>query len=261
MGERLMYFPSLGFILILVLLISSVLRRKSLIITVIIVIFLSYGVRTFARNNDWLSADNLFNSAVKESPNAILTRTALGSLFILKGEWSEAERELEIAQVINSETAYELNSHLLNLLGIIAQHKGDFKTAEERYKQSIAVNKKSIHTYINLGGLYLKQNRYAEAGENFLKVVEFEPLDEYVIRYAYIQITIGKPDVALGVVKKYYGTRIKDPMLGALLGTAYFIKQDYGQALPYLEMAKSGGVNNPDLDRMIVVSKGKVGVK
>ncbi len=253
MGERLMYFSSLGFIIFVVFAIIFVFRNKYQIWTIFIIIAIFYGGRAIARNTDWLTQESLFNSTVQESPNALLTRAALGAIHIRNGEWDAAEKELNIARAIYGE-----NAHLLNLLGIIAQHKGDQIIAEEFYKKSISLNDNAINSYINLGKLYLGQKRYEEAGQAFLRVIEFEPLDEYVLRYAYIQITIGKPDVAIQTVFKYYGNDIKNPALGAVLGTAYFTKKDYNNTLKYLNLVKISGTNNSEIEKMIDISRAKL---
>jgi len=257
MGERLMYFPSLGFALVSALAIDKLLNKEKIYkimgfsLLVFLVVF--YGARTFIRNKDWHDSQTLFYATVKESPDSLITRTALAGVHIRANEWGKAREQLEIAKKI-----HEDYSHLQNLLGVVADHEGDVVLAEEKYKKSIELNPDAINSYINLGELYLKQERFEEAGDNFLKVIDFYATAEYVMRYSYIQIALNKPDKALEVINKYFGANLNHPDLSALVGTAYFVKKDYGQALIYLKKARELGNKTPEVLEMINIAEEKV---
>ena len=112
-----------------------------------------------------------------------------------------------------------------------------------------------VNARINLANLYLKLGRYEEAGQQLLGVVEFNPVSEYVIRYAYIQITMNKPDIAIETVNRYYAGRITTADLNAVMGTAYFVKKDYQRSIGYLKEAKRLGKTNQEIDGMITISE------
>ncbi len=257
MGERLMYWPSLGFALLVGWSLDAIMKkwqRIKVFIWSILILYVSwYGVRTIMRNQDWLTQERLFTSAVRESPRAFLTRTALGAIHIRAGRWEDAKTELARASEIYSE-----NSHLLNLLGIVAHHEKELVRAEEYWEKSIALNADAINSYINLGSLYLEQGRYNEAGEQFKRVIDFYPLAEYVIRYAYIQITLNQPDLALETITRYYGDRLHDKELAAVVGTAYFLKAEYARALEHLRIARQLGKTNPEIETMIATSEKRI---
>lgn len=278
MGERLMYFPSLGFVILLSLLLDRLyglaphlkgesinnvggsrflsagldkLRRK-LFFLALSILLVFYGVRTFVRNYDWKDSRTLFFATVKESPNSLITRTALAGVHIRADEWDKAREQLEIARKI-----YEDNSHLQNLLGIVADHEGNPQLAEERFKKSLELNPDAINSYINLAELYLKQKKFKEVGDNFLKVIEFYPVAEYVVRYAYAQIAINNPDEALRALNKYMGGNLKHPDISAVVGTAYFVKGDYKEALIYLKNARELGNQAEEIEDMIEIAEEK----
>ena len=265
MGERLMYFSSLGFVIVLALVIVNFFPPKAdsplaeklkekiyKIVGASLLVFLVvfYGTQTFIRNKDWHDRRTLFYATVKESPNSLITRTALAGVHIRADEWDLAKEQLNIAQSI-----YENNSHLQNLLGIVADHEGDYGLAEEKYKKSLELNPDSTDSYINLAELYLKQGRLEEAGDNFLKVIDFYATTEYAMRYAYIQIALNKPDKALDVINKYFSSNLNNPDLSALAGTAYFVKKDYEQALIYLKKARALGNEAPEIEEMINIAE------
>jgi len=257
MGERLMYFPSFGFSIASALLIARFLDGKRFYkilgwsLLGFLIVF--YGTHTILRNRVWHDSRTLFYTTVKESPNSLITRTALAGVHIRANEWEMAKEQLEIAKRI-----YENNSHLQNLFGVVADHEGDYVLAEEKYKKSLELNPNATDASINLAELYLKQGRLQEAGDNFLVVINFYATVEYVVRYSYIQIALNKPDGALDMVNKYFGyngSNINHPDVSALVGTAYFVKEDYKQALIFLIKAKDLGNKAPDIDKMILISE------
>ncbi|MDO8495760.1 MAG: tetratricopeptide repeat protein [bacterium] len=255
MGERLIYSSSLGFVLAVAIGLNSMISRKNLVFKntgYLLLIFLMgfYGVLTHLRNKDWGDSKTLFYATAKESPNSLITRVGLAALHIRANKWEEAKEELTVAQKI-----YEDDSRLQNLLGVVADHEGNFKLAEEKYKRSIALNPDAINSHINLAELYLKHNQFKEAGDNFLKVIEFHPLIEHVVRFGYIQITLGNPDGALDVLEKHMGREADHSDLAAMAGTAYFVKKDYQQALAYLKKARELGHKASEIEEMIKIAE------
>ena len=254
MGERLMYFPSLGFVILPALLLERFrgLSRFNLLVfyILLVTIIVFYGIRTVIRNKDWHDSRTLFYATVKESPSSLITRTALAGVNIKDNEWDKAKEQLKIAKEI-----YENDSHLQDLLGIVADHDGNYALAEEKYKSSLELNPDAINSYINLAELYLKQDRLEEAGNNFLKVIDFYATTEYVVRYSYIQIALNKPDKALDIMDKYFSSNLSHPDLSAVVGTAYFVKKDYGQALIYLKNARAFGNTAPGIKEMIKIAE------
>ena len=248
MGERLMYFPSLGFVLFVALLFSKFAKRHfhKPALAALVIILAAYGLRTIVRNQDWHDARALFSAAAKESSDSLIIRTALAGVYIREGEWSEAKEQLDAAQAIHKD-----NSHLQNLLGIVADHDGDTSLAEAKFKKSLELNPDAINSYINLGELYIRQNRFEEAAPHFLKVIDFYAKAEYVIRYAYIEISINNPNTAIEVIDKHFGLGTDNPDALSVIGTAYFVKGDYQQAVYYLKKAQELGNNIPDIADMI----------
>ena len=248
MGERLMYLPSLGFILIISYFLSKSVHTigKKFAYAVLILIVIFYSARTIIRNKDWHNARTLFTATVNTVPDSLVARAALAAVHIKADEWKEAKEQLDIARNI-----HENNSRIQNLLGIVADHDGNYRLAEERYKKSLELNPDSINTHINLAELYIKEGRFEEASRSLKKVIEFYPIDEYVIRYAYIQITLRDPIGAIDTVIKYFSGNVDNPDVGALLGTAYFIRGDYAQALVHLKRAQELGNKAMEIRQMI----------
>ncbi len=262
MGERLMYFSSLGFVIFPALLLvylgkRSVFLKKFSIFLVVIISFF-FSARTIARNEDWLTNWSIFSASVETSPKSAISRYSLASLYLNEGKWAEAERELQIAQGIYYDYSYGLN-----LAGIIADHKKDFVSAEKFYKRSIQLNKNALHAYINLGNLFYKQKRYQEAAANYEKAAEINPYDNYP-KFHYVASKLAANDYnsALDGIAKYYNWKIDNNVeLTTVAGLAYYLKKDYPLAWKYLTRAKALGKNNSEIDEMISISKQHLNAK
>lgn len=256
MGERLMYFPSLGFVVVLAFGLAKLIKQDGWLRKIgyltIIAILCFYGFRTFIRNKDWQNHKTLFFSALKKSSEGLITNNALAGVYIRNGEWNKAKEQLEISRNI-----YENNALLQNLLGIVADHEGNYSLAEEKYKRSLELNPDTTVSDINLAELYLKQGRFDEAGRYFLKVINFYATKEYILRYAYIQITIDNPDEALEIIDKYFGLKPLDVDTTAAVGTAYFVKGNYEKALLFLKKSRELGNKASEIEKMIQVSQEK----
>ena len=254
MGERLMYFSSFGFLLLFSYLLFKLSEKtgRKLVYIVLTLITVFFSVRTIIRNRDWRDARTLFTATLEESPNSLIARTAMAAVHIKDDEWGEAKEQLNIAL-----DSYEDNSRVQNLWGIIADHEGNQKLAEERYERSLELNPDAVNAQINLAELYTKQGRLEEAGAMFKKVIEFYPVTEYVIRYAYTQIALNNPEEAISAVDYYLGDDLNHPDISALAGTAYFVKGDYKMALFFLKRAVELGNTTPEIKEMIQISEEK----
>ena len=255
MAERLMYAPSIGFVLLLAWFFSALAKVKYLktaSIVLLVIVSLFYAGRAIARNSDWHDTRRLFASAVVQAPRSVLVHTGLAGFAITDDRWEDARRELAVASSI-----YPEYSHMFYLQGVLAEYDKDYAKAEDFYRRSAAINPTGP-SVLNLANLLSIQGRFADT-EPFLKtVVDLAPLDEYVIRYAYTKIVLGKPEVALEIIKKYYGNDLNDMDRSAVVGTAYFQLQNYPEAIKYLEQAKKLGKSAPEIDQMIEISKKKI---
>ena len=256
MGERLMYFPSFGFILLFSYLLFKLSEKfgRKFIYIVLCLIIVFFSVRTIIRNRDWRDARTLFMATLEESPNSLIARAALAAVYIKNDEWEKAKEQLNIALDI-----YEDNSRVQNLWGIIADHEGNQELAEEKYLRSLELNPDAVNSQINLAELYAKQSRLDEAGAMFKKVIDFYPVTEYVVRYAYIQIALNNPEEAISAVGYYLGDDLDHPDISALAGTAYFVKRDYKMALFFLKRAVELGNTAPEVKEMIKIAEAEEG--
>lgn len=159
-GERLFFFPSLGFCLITAFILHKLfikLNTKNLKIVLIllcIIPLVTYGFIGFKRQSVWQSEESLFLSAAKCAPNSVLSRSNSGAIYLLKGDLEKARKELELARSIKP-----IYSKGLNNLGLVYWKIGENKKAEEMYHAALMQDFPYDGTYENLALLYLSEGK------------------------------------------------------------------------------------------------------
>ena len=176
MGERLMYLPSLG-ILIIVGLILLRLRPKVYLTAVILLAMVS-GPLTVDPNHDWLTSERLLAATAAVNPNALITKTGLAAHSLEKDNLAMAK-----AQWAETEKLYADYSPLQYLLGVVVAKENDFGEAERRYLRALALNGRSINALNNLVDLYLNKKDYSSEANHLSELVKLNPSQDAVIRY------------------------------------------------------------------------------
>ena len=90
----------------------------------------------------------------------------LGLAALNQGDYIKAKREIMMA----IEAAPDLPQYY-NTLGLVFMIEHDDKKAEENFKQALKIDKKFTDARNNLGALYLEQNKFGEALEEFQAVL------------------------------------------------------------------------------------------
>ncbi|MBI5621182.1 tetratricopeptide repeat protein [Candidatus Gottesmanbacteria bacterium] len=249
MAERLVYFSSFGFALIVAYLFTF-LQSPKLRRVLICVILILYGWRTITRNEEWLSNDALYAVNLKNHPEGFLTQLYWGTALVGKNQIEDAKKHLAQAQDI-----YPNNPKLITTLGAIAQEEGNTTQAERYYKEAISKYNLAIEAYSRLGYLSFTQQKYEEAADNLLKAIRLYPNPSDVSYYARTQIQLKHPEIGIETIHRYFGYNPEDIEIVSALGYSYYIKEDYQTALPYLLKAQSLGNVNPEVAEMITISQ------
>lgn len=244
MGERLMYFPSLGLV---VLVAWALLRLHWRVLGLALYLFLvvASGVLTVQRNRDWLTSERLFNAAVTVTSNGLVTKTALAAHNLEKGELAEAGVRLAEAEAIYADYA-----PLQNLMGIAAAKAGNLAEAERRYLQTIKLNPRTLHARNNLVDLYLQKKNYPAAAQQLEEVITLGPNRDTFIQYGYVLLALGRSAEAIILAQDQLVAQ-KDLHYFTILGTAYFIQQDYPAALIHLRQSQALGNSVKEVAEMI----------
>lgn len=116
-----------------------------------------------ARNADWKTEVTLWSSAYEQTPNSFIVNFSLGYGYLEEGEMDRAIHFLNRALNLNPPTGYPY--YLYNNIGIAWFNKGKLEKAEESYGKAIQSSSFLPEARLNLGLVFLKQEKFLEAAE------------------------------------------------------------------------------------------------
>uniref|UniRef100_A0A8D8VDP2 dolichyl-phosphate-mannose--protein mannosyltransferase n=4 Tax=Cacopsylla melanoneura TaxID=428564 RepID=A0A8D8VDP2_9HEMI len=157
-AERVLYIPSLGFILLIshgmqILFHSGQLRRRVLI-GLLLVLVVSHSMKTIQRNNDWSSRESLARAGLQSLPdNAKMHYNFANFLH------SQNQTETAIYHYRRALSLWPQYASAHNNLGTLLV----FHEAEFHFKEAIRILPTHVNAHYNLGTIYSKMNRTREA--------------------------------------------------------------------------------------------------
>lgn len=192
MGDRLMYFPSLGYCLVIAALLvyllritNSELQVKDLLkpnfLPVILIVAL-YSFKTYSRNADWKDNYTLYSHDVTVVPNSVKAHYYLG-LELVKVT-AEAEPDMEKKKKIYEQGISELEKAVVILptfssaytqLGVAYYRLKNFEKAIENYNKAASLSPSDAITTNNIGTIYFEWKKYKEAKEKFQQALTMDP--------------------------------------------------------------------------------------
>ncbi|GIV34763.1 MAG: hypothetical protein KatS3mg031_2298 [Chitinophagales bacterium] len=263
MNERFLYMPSVGFCLLLAVLLVRLTHRiqsgiashqeilhPKLLSLLTGIILLGYSVKTFTRNFDWKDDFTLFKKDVQHSPNSAKVHNALGGEYLTQSEKPGLDPKTKQEYIRQAEKvlarALEIYPDYLNALLLMgnAKYKLHDSLPEARYyyERTLKMKPNYFEGNFNMGCILLEKNYNKEAIPYFQKAIrekpeKFEPY--YNLAEAYFKAEM--PDSAIEAFKKVI-TLVPDQKRKALayykIGLSYGkMKNDLGNAIKYLSEA------------------------
>ncbi len=163
LGERLAYFPSVGFCLLIALAwtwLHNQQRKLALVLMAAICALLA--ARTVVRNRDWYDNFTLFSAAVRAVPESTRAHTNLGAQYIQR-----RQTELAMAEFQTALRIYPDNADALASYGLLAYWAKDFPTAERAMDRALGMSRRDNSNYdfmaVNYAALMMQTGRPAAA--------------------------------------------------------------------------------------------------
>jgi Flp pilus assembly protein TadD len=232
MAERFFYAPSLGFCLLLAMLIAR--QRQQVARVAVIAVVVLGSLKTMSRNADWKNDLTLFAADSKTSANSAFSHFSYGVRLSQRGE--PGDFELARTHLERAVAIHPGHSSAWQFLGSARYELGDKAGAIGAMQQLLTLDGNAFHAHINLG--LWKLPDYASAIPHLRTAQALRPEDRdanFHLGLALLQA--GGPGEALPLLQKAVTV---DPEFidgHRRLGAAYFIAGNATAAAASLEAA------------------------
>lgn len=227
MSERFMYFPSLGFVLLIAYLLVrkipeylytkksyEVKKLQNIFGSILLVTLILYSVRTITRNEAWQDNFTLFTNDVKTSTNSAKGNTTAGEQLVIKG--------MEVAKTdpVQAASYYEL--------------------AIEYLEKAIRIHPRYVAARLDLGIAYEKHLKdYGRAIDMYISTIKLKP--NYEKAYNNISVifyTLDSAEFRLNVYERLYKLNPNRADVNYILGSLYgAVKRDIKKSIIFLNRA------------------------
>lgn len=232
-GERLMFMPSLGISLAVIIFITNYNIKQGAYV-VYTFVFL-YSILTINRNAVWENNETLYRSGLISAPNSARTNYYLGN-FLVKDNQLTGKTEIEKANVLNEGISY--------------------------LKKSVQLTPYFSDAWNQMGLAYLKLKSYDDSRKAFYQALKYNPNDPVVNNnFGNLLFSVQQPDSALAYFEK--AVSIKADYSDALnnIGSVYGNKGQFQDALKYFERAYVVDPNNVMTNRFLGMTWENLGNK
>lgn len=264
MAERLLYMPSLGFTLVLSLLLARLfdsspqqedvsglipfLKANEKMFLAMGVILALYSFKTIDRSSVWKDNLGLLQSGVRDAPNSAYVHYLYGNE-IMKIAASVAETDsvkrdsLYEEAVAAYKKAIEINPsypYYYSALGVTYNKKKSPQEAWKYYDLALQLDPRHYQAYQGKGVIAFTQGKFREAAGFFTESLKWNPYDAIALRNAgscYLQL--HEFDRAIRFYEQSLNYDPYSPEVLHYLGIAYQQKGNSAMANKYFEKARN----------------------
>jgi tetratricopeptide (TPR) repeat protein len=174
-AERYLYLPSVGFAILLSLLIQWASGRFPKWRMPVVILLLAgaggfFSVGTIDRNRIWKDNFVLWTDTLKKSPDGAIPHASMGDALLALGRVDEAIREYDRALALSP----DYYGAIVNL-GVAYLDKGLVDRAIEQARSALNSKPNSYGAHVNLGLAYMRKGRIDEAIEEFRAAIRLNP--------------------------------------------------------------------------------------
>ena len=193
-GERLLYVPSVGWVLLAAYAFERMLnirRYRALAAGALVLIVTTFAVRTWMRNYDWRDDPTLFAITSRNSPDSAKAHYNFGVALQNKGALAEAVAEYQEALTIASWTEGAAFG-----MGVISEKSGHIAAAVRWYQQALDIAPDYDEAHTNLCHVLFNTEQFAAAAAACRAGLRYKPADANLLK------GLGASLVALGDTEK-----------------------------------------------------------
>ncbi len=258
MAERFMFMPSVGFCLVLAVLLSNLGRKSANLgvsrqgLGVALALVALFSLKTFTRNPAWQDNYTIFTTDIETSPNSAKLQTSVGGETIehFKNSTNEVEKKAKITEAIGHlQKALEIHPPFKNpylLMGNGYFYMKEYDKAIENYNKALTLDPDFKDVKNNLALVYREggktigqeQNNLPKSIEFLSKAIELDPKD--VTAMSYLGTAYGmsnQPQKLIDVLTKALAIRY-DKQDAINISVAYRQLGNLAKAIEYEQLAK-----------------------
>ena len=254
-GERFLFMPVLGIILILTFVVKKFLHLDSTLSPFKANKYFTYGFiligsvflfQSVSRAADWKDNLSLFQSGVISSPNSARTNVALATEYMNKAEKEMIPQNrnslvdsalVYFYKTVQIDTAF---SDAWYKLGLIHAIKGDNIKAVEYYQTAIKHNSKNVFALNNLGAMYVSMQKPDAAYNCFVQSFKADSINEMTITNLTVACSLlSKNEEVIFYGNKAINNKIVNQKIYLNMANAYQKLNNLQEANKYQSLANT----------------------
>ena len=271
-ANRLIYAPSLGIILSVVIAVFSLFKVQqtakwqSAGVLFSVIVGVIFSVKTIQRNKAWESNATLFTADLQNSPNSARVQFNYGVITMdAAGVDSTANKQQLQLAAFSFRKAISIDSldaGSYTNLGVVYYRLNQFKTSVFYSQKAISLNPNDTLPYGNLGDAYFALQEYDKAGEALKTTIAWKDATAaHYKRYGVSQFNLKRYPEAIAGFKKGLQKFPGDTEMAANLGSAYGAAGDYAMAAQTFETIYTKDPSNMNALRLTIISYEQAGNK
>lgn len=213
-ADRLLYVPSLGFVLLVGWGLTQLARRTRPAVAWALVglVLAGYATRSWVRNRDWQSTETLWQATVRQNPGSAIAWAFLGDIGRARNEDALAEQAYAKSFELRDQAGFfypeSHNNYAKQLM-----KRGDQKGAEAHYRLVLQRRPNQLTALVNLGAMLLIRDKdRAEAVALLRRATKSAPdLAEGYLNLAQALRLAGDTAAALEAVQAGVKLKPEDP--------------------------------------------------
>lgn len=208
-AERLLYLPSVGWVLLAALAFDAMLRTpryRTIGTAALVLLAMVFGARTWIRNADWQDNFTLFDSTARSAPNSAKALYNLGTVLQARGANAAAVEQYERALTIAAWTEGAALG-----IGIAAEKRGEPDDAIMWYHRALQIAPDLHDAHTNLCHTLVSNERYAAAIAACRNGLRYQPTDANLLKgLGASLVAMGDTDKGIDVLRRSLALNTSD---------------------------------------------------